>query len=88
MIINCRITLNKNDATEMYLLENTKMLPNIIETYGSMFLSQEEINACKGCMNMVNVVVVEEDNEKITYDISYNDEVNIDDTVMYLGELN
>lgn len=88
MIINCRITLNKNDEYEMYLLENSKMLPTVIETYGSMFLSEEEIEAYKGCMSMVNVVVVEENNEKITYDISYNDEVHVDDSVMYLGELN
>lgn len=88
MIINCRITLNKNNKDEMDLLENSKMLSTAIETYGSVFLSEEEINTYKECINMINVVVVEEDNEKVTYDISYNDEVNIDDTVMYLGELN
>ena len=80
------ITFYKDDSFDMEALDGIKQLGAIINMYGPMFATREELTAYNEMLELINVKIVEETEQFITYSISYEDE-HISD-ITYLGELN
>lgn len=80
------ITFYKDDSFDTEVLNGIKQFGAIINMYGPMFATRDELTAYKEMLELVNIEVVEETEQFITYSISYKDE-HISD-ITYLGDLN